>query len=114
MFLAESLSSPRVPNLGCMYPWGYICLSQRGAFRGVTRLDGARYNKQVWRPHVQNRSFGSKCTAWKEVLVTLLELFGAPAVICLPLLTLRPGNCALLVTPLGTFIVQKQQINFET
>ena len=98
MFLSKSLSSPRVPNLGFMYPWGYICLSQRGTFRGLTWSDGARYKKQVWRPHFQNRSFGSKCTVWKEVLVTLLGRFGAPAVICPPLLTRPSGNCALLVT----------------
>jgi len=36
------------------------------------------------------RYFGSKCTVLKEVLVTLLGLFGAPTV------TRRLGNCASL------------------
>jgi len=49
------------------------------------------------------RSFGSKCTALKKVLATLLGLFGAlrshlasPAVIRRPHSDCRPGNCALL------------------
>jgi len=111
MFLAESLSSPRVPNLGYMYPWGYICLSQRGTFRDVTRLDGARYKKQVWRPMFKtglseaNALYGRKC------LWHCWDFPVPPAVICpLPLLTRRPGNCALLATPLGTFIGQPHQI----
>jgi len=29
-------------------------------------------------PHVQNRSFGSKCSVLKMVLLTLLGLFGVP------------------------------------
>jgi len=40
------------------------------------------------------RSFGSKCTVLKKVLVTLLRLFGAPAVIH------RPGNCGNCSGPL--------------
>ena len=54
------------------------------------RLDGARGKKQVWRPHVRNRSFGRKCTVLKKVLVTLLGLFGARGIIptCPP--SLRP------------------------
>ena len=49
--------------------------------RDRTRLDGARDNKQVWSlaPPCSNlRSFGSKCTVLKKVLVILLGLFGAP------------------------------------
>ena len=38
---------------------------------GVTRLDGARDKKQVWRPISNLRSFGSKCTVLKKVLVAL-------------------------------------------
>jgi len=50
------------------------------AIRGVTRLNGVRDEKQVWRPHVwclNLRYFGSKCTVLKKVLVTFLELFSA-------------------------------------
>ena len=49
--------------------------------RDVTRLDGARGKKQVWRPHVRNRSWGRKCTALKKALVTFLDFSAAPAVI---------------------------------
>jgi len=45
---------------------------------GVRRLDGARGKKQVWRPCSNVRSFGSKCTVLKKVLVTLLGFFSAP------------------------------------
>jgi len=47
------------------------------------------------------KSFGSKCTASKKVLVTLLGLFGAPAVFR------RPGNCAPL-SPLVTALPSLQ------
>ena len=55
--------------------------------KGVTTLDAALGKKQVWHPSSNLRSFGSKCIAvyiLKEVLVTLLALFGAPAVIRRP------------------------------
>jgi len=75
--------------------------------RGVTRLDGARGKKQVWRPHV--RTWRLKHTVLKKVLVTLLGLFGAlcshsvhPSVSA-PHSDLAPGElCPLspLVTPL--------------
>jgi len=60
-------------------------ISKIGSFwesrsRGVARLDGVRCKKQVWRLHVQNRSFGSKCTLLKTALATLLRLR-------------RPGHC---------------------
>ena len=71
--------------------------------KGVTRLNSARGKKQVWRPHVRNRSFGSKYTILKKVLVTLLGLFGAPRTHSVapqwfgaPTVTRRPGNCAPL------------------
>jgi len=50
-------------------------------------------------PSSNLKSFGSKCTVMKRVLVTLLEFFGNPIVIR------RPVNCAPLgplVTPLVT------------
>ena len=49
--------------------------------RDGTRLDGARHNKKVWSlaPPCSNlRSFRSKWTVLKKVLVTLLGLLGAP------------------------------------
>ena len=55
-------------------------------------------NEVRWRPGQEAslapsfpnlRSFGSKCTVLKEILVTLLGLFGPPTVIQ------RPGNFAL-------------------
>jgi len=53
--------------------------------QGVTRLDGARGKKQVWRPPCSNvRPFGSKVTVFKEVLVTLLGLFGARGIVTSP------------------------------
>jgi len=52
------------------------------------------------------KSFGSKCTVLKKVLVTLLGLFGAPIVIR------RPGNCAPIVAPLGTTYFDVKTISF--
>ena len=48
------------------------------------------------------RSFGSKCTALKKVLVTLLWLFGAPAVIWLLHSDSAPGESRSPCTPLVT------------
>ena len=69
---------------------------QQGAYQ---RSSHGRTETQVWRPHVQRRnevrwrpgqeaslalpcsnlrSFGTKCTVLKKVLVTLLGLFGTP------------------------------------
>ena len=85
---------------GCPLPWlrawnpslrkawcHTICCGRQQVFPswGVTRLDGARGKKKVWRPHVRIRSFWSKCTVLKKVLVTLLGLFGAPRGIVPPL-----------------------------
>ena len=49
LFLAESLSSPGVPNLGTCTPGGTFAYLKR-YIRSVTRLDGARDKKQVCRP----------------------------------------------------------------
>ena len=48
--------------------------------RGVPRLECAWGKKQVCLacPYLNLRYFGSKCTALKNKLVTLLRLFGAP------------------------------------
>jgi len=45
-------------------------------YRGVTRLDGARGNKQVWRPMFKPEIFRKQMYFLKKVLVTLLWLFG--------------------------------------
>ena len=53
------------------------------------------------------RSFGSKCTVLKKVLVTWLGLFAAPAVIWRPTVIRRPVNYALLSPPLVTPLTGK-------
>jgi len=45
--------------------------------RGVTKLDGARDKKQVWRPYIRTRK-QRRHTVLKKVFVTLFGLFGAP------------------------------------
>ena len=63
-----------------IYMYSFLYLYFAPHARDVTKLDGARDNKQVWSlaPLCSNlRSFGSKCAALKKVLVTLLGLFGA-------------------------------------
>jgi len=59
-------------------------------------------NKDGWRPawetnlappYLNLRSYGSKFTVLKEVFVTLLEIFGAPAVIRRPHSGVCLGNC---------------------
>jgi len=58
--------------------------------RGVPKLDSAQGNKQVWHPMFQPRSFGSKCTVLKKVLVAFLGLFGTFPVILAHCSTLDP------------------------
>jgi len=67
---------PHPQNILCHTHQTYYATS-----RGVTRLDGARGKKQVWSPAPpcsSLRSFGSKYSVFKKVLVTLLGLLGAP------------------------------------
>jgi len=59
-------------------------------YRGVTGLVGIGARDKFGAPCSNLKSFGSKCTVLKEVLVTLLELFGFPIV------SWRPINCYLL------------------
>ena len=47
------------------------------ASRGVTRLDGARGKRQVWRPHIRTWGLSKANLLLKKVLVTLLELLDA-------------------------------------
>jgi len=55
--------------------------------RGVTRLDGARGKKQVWRTHVRTWGLSEANLLLKKVLQTLLGLFGDP-----PAVIRRPHN----------------------
>jgi len=64
--------------------------------RIVTRLDGARCKKPDWRLHVRPEAFREQMICEKKVLVTLLGLFGIPAVIRRSIMIRRPGNCAPL------------------
>jgi len=62
--------------------------------RGVTRLDGARGKKQVWRP--RGRTWGlweANVLYWRKYLWYCWEFSGAPAVIR------RPGSCSPLAPP---------------
>jgi len=62
-------------------------------------------------------SLGSKCTALKEVLVTLFGLFGARSHSALPIVIRRPGYYAHLapplVTPLRPYKCQLVLLGFE-
>ena len=60
---------------------GLVTLAER---RGVTRLDGARGKKQVWRPRVRTWMYCIEESA--------CDIVGT---------SWRPGNCAPLVTPLA-------------
>ena len=59
-------------------------------YRGVTRLDGARGKKQVWRPMFEFEVFRNQIYCIEESTLILLGLFGAPIVIG------HPENCAPL------------------
>jgi len=82
----HNLRNYAVVQLLTLYTW----TTQRSIWitvRGVTRLDGARGKKEVWRPHV--RTWGlSEANVLHWSTLTLLGLFGALMVIrC-------KGNCA--------------------
>jgi len=56
-------------------------------------------------PPVSNlRSSGCKCTVLKNVRVTLLRLFDAPAIFQRPRVIRRPGNCAPLAPSLRPWL----------
>ena len=56
--------------------------------RGVTRLDGARGKKQVWRPHVRTWDLSeTNVLYWRKYLWNCWDFSASPAVIR------RPGNC---------------------
>ena len=83
LFLAESLSSPGAPNLGYMYPWGYICLSQE--------VHQER-NEVRWRPGQEaslsppcsKRVFRKQMYCIEECACYIVGIFGTPAVILPP------------------------------
>jgi len=52
---------------------------------GVTRLDGARCKKQVWRPHVRNWSLSeANVLQWRKYLWLWWDFSASPAVIWRP------------------------------
>ena len=65
--------------------------------RGITRLDGARGKKQVWRPHV--RAWGL-CKQMYGVEGSTCDIVGTfrrpPQPFGAPIVARRPGNCSLL------------------
>ena len=67
----------------------------------VTRLDGARSKKQVWRPHVRNWGRGEEnMLHWRKHLWHFWTFRRPPYWFGAPMATRRLGNCASLVTPL--------------
>ena len=68
---------------------GFSWISRVGTDRGVTRLDGARGKKQVWRPHVRTWGLSeANSLYWRKYLWHCWD-FSA-----LPLVIRRPGNFA--------------------
>jgi len=84
--------------------------NRRIKVRGITRLDGVRGKKQVWRPHVRtwdilqvNIVYWRKCLWHCCDVSATLQSFGAPIV------TERLGNCAplaALVMPLVKVVLR--------
>jgi len=99
--------------------FGGLDKNQMHIGRGVTRLDGARRKKQVWRPHVRTWGF-SEATVFKKVLVTLLVRFGplrghsasprsdsAPVELCPFAPFVTPLHMGLLTSHQHSFIIGK-------
>jgi len=61
-------------------------------------------------PRSNLRYFRSKCRVLNKVLVTLLRLFGDPAVIRDPIVTARPGNCV----PLSPLVMSLVKVELRT
>ena len=74
---------------------GVHLLISRSTFRGVTRLDGAREKKQVWRPLLETEVFRKQLYYIEKVFVTLLGLFGTPVLIWSPLIDSAPAELRL-------------------
>jgi len=81
--------------------------------RIVTRLDGARCKKPDWRLHARPEAFREQICCEEKVLVTLLGLFGTPAVIRHSHNDLAPGILRPL-TPLITPQEVTQILHEET
>jgi len=55
--------------------WGKVTISTGG----VTRLDGARDKKQIWRPHVQTKGLSwANVLYWRKCLWYLWDFVAAP------------------------------------
>ena len=72
--------------------------------RGVSRLDGARGKKQVWRPHVRIWGLHEvNVLYWRKYCDIVGTFSGTPQSFGAPIALRRPGNCSPLpplVTPL--------------
>ena len=67
---------------------------------GVTRLDGARGKKRVWRPVVETEVFRKQMNCIEKVVVALLGHFGHPLLTFgAPIVIRHPGNRATLASP---------------
>ena len=104
----------------CPYQWSWILVNdwkninsgastKNGFWRRVHGVTKARTEVRLRPrnetslvpPYLNLRHFGSKCTAWKKKLATLLRLFGVH-----PLIR-HLGHCVPLVTPLVWHFVTK-------
>jgi len=71
--------------------------------RGVTRLDGARGKKQVWRPHVRTWPLSKgNLLLWRKYLWHFFGVSASLQWFAAPIVIRRQGNCVPLVTPLLT------------
>jgi len=74
---------------------------------GITRLDGARVKKQVWRPMFEPELFRKKI---QRIEVSTCDIFRT---FRRPILTQRPGNCIPFppsVTPLVALLSQIDRV----
>ena len=80
------------------------CVSGDKQHRGVTRLDGARDKKQVWRPHVRTWGFSEvNVLYWRNYLWHCWDFSAPPQSFGASIVIRRPGNCspfAPIVIPL--------------
>ena len=88
-------SRPKIAWAPAPQPWLQLTCPRNFYVRGLERLDGARGEKQVWRPRVRTWGLSETNLATKKVLVTLLGLFGAPRISDSTLGVLRPTSPSL-------------------
>jgi len=88
-------SRPKIAWAPAPQPWLQLTCPRNFYVRGLERLDGARGEKQVWRPRVRTWGLSETNLATKKVLVTLLGLFGAPRISDSTLGVLRPPSPSL-------------------